>query len=155
MQARMKNHKLTTEQIDELLKYSSIGHLGTINNDGTPYVLPVHFVSYKNKVYIHGLSTGTKLNNIKNTPAICFEVEKMSGLILDDKACDVNTKYQSVVISGNACLIEDPSKKTEILQQIVSKYTPQLSGQTFPDSMIKGTGIIEIDPSKITGKYYE
>jgi hypothetical protein len=41
------------------------------------------------------------------------------------------------------------------LQAIVEKYTPQLSHLDFPEKMMKATGIIEIEPIEITGKYYK
>ncbi len=155
MQARMKQHQLADAEINELLSKSSVGHIATHNRDGFPYVLPVHFVYVDDKIYIHGLIQGTKIDNLKANPKVCFEVEDMEGLIMDDKACDVNTKYKSVVVFGNATMVEEVEKKIEVLDKIVGKYTPQLSGQKYPDNMLKGTGIIEISILSITGKYYK
>lgn len=155
MQARMKQHQLSETEISALLSKAQVGHIGTINSEGYPYVLPVHFVYYKGKIYIHGLIQGTKIENLIANPKVGFEVDIMEGLILDDKACDVNTKYQSVVIMGQAKMVHLVDKKIEILNQVVAKYTPQLAGQQYPENMLKGTGIIEITIDSITGKFYK
>ena len=154
MEGRMKEHQLTKEEIDTLLAEAKVGHLGTQNADGYPYVLPVHFAYTTDCIYIHGLNQGQKLTNIKNNNKICFETANMEGLILDDKACDVNTKYKSVVIFGTASMVDSKEEKIEALNKIVGKYTPQLSGQTYPDNMLKGTGVIKITIETMTGKYY-
>lgn len=155
MQNRMKEHQLTAEEIDTLLAKVKVGHLATINSDGFPYVVPVHFVYGAGVIYIHGLNRGTKLDNIKANAKICFETADMQGLILDDKACDVNTQYQSVVAFGTAGIVEDIAEKTEALNKVVGKYTPQLAGQQYPDNMLKATGIIKITIETVTGKYYK
>ena len=154
MQGRMKEHPLTTEEINALLDKAKVGHLGSLNADGTPYVTPVHFYYNDNTFYIHGLNQGQKIDNILRTPNVCFEVSEMLGLILDDAACDVNTSYNSVIAQGCATLVEDTDEKTDALQNIVGKYTPQLKGQVFPDKMLKATGVIKVTAKEITGKYY-
>ncbi len=155
MENRMKQNQLTVEQINDLLASSKVGHLATNNGDGYPYVVPVHFAYNKDCIYVHGLNRGQKLQNIQNDGKICFEVSQMEGLILDDKACDVNTAYQSIVIFGSAAIVDDKDEKIEALNQVVSKYTPQLAGQEFPENMLKGTGIIKISIDTITGKFYK
>ena len=43
MRHRTKTHLLTKEQIDELLLKAEVGRLGTISEDGFPYILPIYF----------------------------------------------------------------------------------------------------------------
>ncbi len=155
MENRMKEHQLSAEEIDQLLTVSKVGHLGTQNADGFPYVVPVHFAYSPKCIYIHGLNRGQKLTNIQNNPKICLEVSQMEGLILDDKACDVNTKYQSVVIFGKAEMVEETEEQIEALNQVVGKYTPHLAGQQYPEEMLIATGIIKITIEKMTGKFYK
>ena len=73
----------------------------------------------------------------------------------NDIPCDVNTRYESVVVRGTAALLEDDGHKREILSLIVAKYTPQLSHRPLPQGMVHGTAVIEITPSAVTGKYYD
>lgn len=157
MQNRMKTHQLTKEQICELMKKQHVGTLATVNDDGSPYVTPVHFVYADGKIYIHGLPVGQKVENIINNGFVSFNTYNMDGYILDDegKPCDTNTAYQSVVAQGKAVMVDDKQEKTRILDLIIAKYTPQLSGKTLPENMVNGTGVIAVEVTEITGKYWD
>ncbi len=156
MQVRMKEHQLSPEEINKILKTEQVGNLGTMSPKGFPYITPVHFVLIDNKIFVHGLNKGSKLNNIKMNSNVGFEIYKYNNLIHDqDLPCDTNTNYQSVIILGLAKLIDDEAIKIKVLDEVVNKYTPQHSGKSFPPAMIKATGIIEITPLSTTGKYYK
>ena len=156
MQHRMKTHPLTEEQIGHLFSRSLTGSLATLNGDGSPYVTPVHFIYHDGFICFHGLPKGQKIDNIKADPRVSMTVYEMDSLMLDpqEKPCDTNTKYQSVIISGTASLIDNIEDKEMILLEIVKKYTPQLAGNPIPEKMIKGTAVIRIQIGDITGKFY-
>lgn len=155
MQNRMKTHQLTEEEINQLLKEETVGHLATVSADGIPYVIPVHFVHNNQKIYIHGLIRGQKLDNIAANANVCFETDRFETFIMpeDDSPCDVNTQYKSVIITGTAKVIDDEKIKVDALNKIVEKYTPLLAGIDFGNS-IKATAVIEISVVECTGKYY-
>ena len=156
MQHRMKTHPLTEEQINNLLQRAQTGSLATLNPDGTPYSTPIHFVYYDNAIFVHGLPKGKKLDNIAQDSRVGFSVFEMDKLLLDPdgKSWDTNTKYESVIISGTAKLVDDIEEKRNALNKIVEKYTPHLINNEIPNNMIKGTAVIRIDVTEITGKYY-
>ncbi len=156
MQHRMKTHPLTEEQINNLLQREQTGTLATLNPDGTPYSTPIHFVYYDNAIFVHGLPKGKKLDNIAHDSRVGFSVFEMDKLLLDPdgKSWDTNTKYESVIISGTAKLVDDMEEKRNALNKIVEKYTPHLVNNEIPSNMVKGTAVIRIDVTEITGKYY-
>lgn len=153
----MKKFQLTLEQIDRLLHRADTGRFATINENGYPYVIAMHFVYFNKKIYMHGLPKGQKIDNLKRNPKACFEVDELFGLLTDniENACDTEAEYNSVVIIGNASLLEDLDYKREVLNNLVEKYTPQLVGKELPDNMIKGTAVIEIEIVECTGKYHK
>ena len=155
MQYRMRKHQLSEEEITKLLTKQPVGNLATINENGYPYVVPVHFTYHEGKIYIHGLPKGQKINNIQANEKVCFETYFMKGFILDEKPCDVNTEYESVVIMGTAAIVDDFDLKEAVLNKIVKKYTPHLEGTKMPDNVIRGTGVIEVTIEECTGKYYK
>jgi len=156
MQNRMKTHQLEETEINSLLAAESVGRLATVNADGTPYITPVHYVYFNQKIYIHGLIRGQKTDNIAANPNVCFEIDQFEKLIFpeDESPCDVNTQYKSVIITGNAKIVEDEKLKADALNLIVEKYTPNLSELPFGNS-IKATNVIEIEVKEMTGKYYQ
>ncbi|WP_291302629.1 pyridoxamine 5'-phosphate oxidase family protein [Desulfovibrio sp. MES5] len=151
----MKKYPLSQEKIHDLLTVEPVGRLASTGADGFPYITPVHFVFMEGKIVIHGLAVGEKLANIKRDPRVCFEVERMLGLIHDaEKPCDTNTTYESVIIRGHATVVADTDVKLAVLDAFVRKYTPQHSGKSYPEAMVKMTGIIELSIQSCTGKYY-
>ncbi len=156
MQGRMKQHPLSPKEINEVLNNQQVGRIATHNENGYPYIVPVHYVIHDEKIYIHGLIKGQKISNLITHNKVGFEVDEMGAIIPDhENPCDTNTAYRSVIILGTAKMIEDRAMKEKILQAVVEKYTPQLSHLSFPENMMKATGIIEIEPVEMTGKYYK
>lgn len=157
MQYRMKTHPLSDDRLNDLLNRVETGSLATINEDGTPYNTPVHFVYINSSIYVHGLPKGQKIDNINRNSKVGFTAYEMQGLLLDEngKPCDTNTKYESAIATGIAALVTDLEEKRMVLQQIVSKYTPHLANVTLPENMVKGTAVIRINTEELTGKYYE
>lgn len=157
MQHRMKTHPLTKDEIDNLLDKTQTGSLATLNTNGLPYVIPVHYIYINNLIYIHGLPKGQKIDNIKSNSSVSMTVYEMEGLLLDPNGdpCNTNTKYQSVIIDGTAVLLKDIEQKRSALSSFIKKYTPHLLNKPLPENMVKGTAVIQISIDKITGKYYK
>lgn len=157
MQHRMKSHQLTAEQINRLLQECRTGSLATVGNDNAPYITPIHYVYKDGSIYFHGLPNGQKISNIKANPYVSFNVYNMVGLLLDESGnpCDTNTEYQSVIAQGRAEIVSDIDRKRAVLDAIVDKYTPRYSGQRLPDNMVKGTAVVAINVTELTGKYWE
>lgn len=155
MQGRMKSHQLTEKQIEDLLLEEHIGRLATLNSNGFPYVTPVHFIYSNKNIYIHGLVKGQKIDNIQNNPKVCFEIDKIGKFLLSEVPCEVNTEYVSVIIMGEAKILNNEDEKTEVLKKIVEKHVPSLVGREFPKNMLKAIGVIEVSVIKCTGKFYK
>lgn len=156
MQHRTKTHLLTKEEIKEALNLAQVGRIGIVCSDGLPYVLPLHFVYADEKIYLHGLPKGKKIEGIKQNPNVCFEIDQMVSLLKEgvENPCDVNTEFNSVILQGKASLVGDFEEKKSALKRIVEKFTPLLINQEIPDKMIQGTAIIRIDILNSTGRYY-
>ncbi len=157
MQYRMKTHPLSEEKLNDLLSRVQTGSLATLNEDGTPYNTPVHFVYVNECIYVHGLPKGQKIDNIIRDSKVGFTVYEMQALLLDanGKPCDTNTKYESAIVTGRAALVGDLEEKRMALQKVVEKYTPQLAHVPLPENMVRGTAVIRISIVELTGKYYE
>ncbi len=156
MQYRMKTHQLSAEVCFDLLDNIQVGCLATVGEDGAPYALPVHFVLLDDKIYVHGLPAGEKVENIRRDPNVCLTAWVMEGFLEDPQGrpCETNTAYHSVVVKGRAHMVEDSARKMAVLWAIVAKYQPMLTGVRFPEAMLEGTGVIEIEIAEMTGKYW-
>ena len=156
MQHRMKEFTMTDTAITALLERAQVGRISTVNEDGYPYTVSVHFYWDGTAIYFHGLPKGQKLDNIAHCPKVCFEVSEMTGLLLEDipMACKADTAYESVVILGDAALLTDVEEKRTIFGHIVEKYAPEWADKTLPDANVAGTAVVKVTPKAITGKYH-
>ena len=157
MQPNMKNHMLSQEEIDSVLHRAHVGHLGTLHPDGYPYVTPIHYLYMDGKIYIHGTDVGQKVENLLRDPRVGFAVYDGGAYQIAAQpktACNVNTEYESVIITGKARLIEDEALKYRVLQEVVRKYVPSMEQYPMPEASVAVTGVIEMEIETITGKYY-
>lgn len=157
MQHRMKEFTMSKEAIDNMLERSKVGRISTLGADGYPYCVAVHFVADSGKIYFHGLKQGEKITNILSNPKVCFEVDEYIALQADNlrNPCDADAEYESIVIRGNAKIMEDFDEKKAVLTKIITKYAPELLSLEMPEARIKGTAVVEIEIHNITGKYHK
>ena len=157
MQHRMKEFTMDDGAVKALLKKAQYGHISTIGKDGYPYTVAVHFVYLNDKIYFHGLPRGQKLDNISNCPKVCFNVDKLKKVMLEgiESPCTADAEYESVVIIGEAKILDEAELKIKILKEIVKKYISKSPDMPIPEKMIKGTAVVEVDIKSITGKYHK
>lgn len=69
--------RLTIEEIEDVLKKNTLGHLGC--NDGNKmYIVPVSYV-YDGKFVIAHSVVGKKIQMMRKNPQVCFEVEEIEN----------------------------------------------------------------------------
>lgn len=157
MQPNMMEHQLTPEEMQRVLAEGHVGHLGTTHPDGYPYVTPIHFLYMDEKIYIHGLDTGQKVENLLRDPRVGFAVYTGGTYQMAEAprtACNVNTEYECVILTGRAKLVDDEALKYRVLQETVRKYVPAMEAYPMPEESVAATGVIELTIEKMTGKYY-
>lgn len=157
MQRRMKEFPMTPEAVSALLERAAVGRISTINEDGYPYTVAVHFVYEDGKIYFHGLPKGQKLDNIARCAKVCFEVSEMKSLLVEglESPCKADTAYESVVALGDAELLTDAAKKRKILTKIIDKFMPRHRDLPMEENRVNGTAVVEIRVAQLTGKYHE
>jgi nitroimidazol reductase NimA-like FMN-containing flavoprotein (pyridoxamine 5'-phosphate oxidase superfamily) len=154
MQNRMRLYQLDAKRVEAVLREAPTGYLGTVGPDGYPYVTPVHFVWLEGKIYIHGNPKGTKIDNLRANPKVSLAIAIEGGLIHSDSGCDTNTRFESVIVKGDARVFADRDRAPQILEEFVAKYTPQHKDKPLDPKNVRMTGILEIEVAAVTGKYY-
>ena len=152
MQAKMKMHQMTAQEVDTFLEQADVGRVGTLGADGFPYLVPVHFAVVNGYIYFHGLNAGEKLENITRNAKVGFEADAMDSLRQGETACSTGTRYTSVIVKGEAVRVDAPAEIMAALGAIVEKYTPQHKGAAFSDADVRGIGVVRITVREKTGK---
>jgi hypothetical protein len=71
-----------------------------------------------------------------------------------ENPCDVNTEFNSIIVQGDACIVENIEEKKEALAKIIEKFAPHLADKELPENMVQGTAVIRIAIKECVGRYY-
>jgi nitroimidazol reductase NimA-like FMN-containing flavoprotein (pyridoxamine 5'-phosphate oxidase superfamily) len=141
--------QVTHDEAMEILGQAEYGVLSTIDKDGYPYGLPLHYIVLNGAVYLHCALEGHILDTISNNNRVCFTVVGYSELL----ASSFTANYESVIVFGKANLSEGP-EKVDMLQALVRKYSPEYydKGMKVIEAFKDKCSVIRIDIEHITGK---
>jgi nitroimidazol reductase NimA-like FMN-containing flavoprotein (pyridoxamine 5'-phosphate oxidase superfamily) len=157
---RRKHSEVTDpKEIARIFSLTNIGRMATIGRDGYPYITPVNFVSLDDNIYFHCALKGEKLDNLKQDPRVCFEVDVPLSYIDRDldptrPTCHLHQYYHCVIIRGKAVVVEDPKLKVAALNALVAKHEGnddfELVNENMP--LCKACHVIEIKPESVSAK---
>lgn len=110
----------------DFLRVGMTAHVGTVNSDGGPYVVPLVYVYEEGDLlYLHtGAHQGHFLTNVQRDPRICVEVSDIGPLHKGKRfACDSALVYSSVIVFGPVrILYHDREKKSWFLDRLLEKH---------------------------------
>lgn len=149
-------------KIDEFLRKQRVGILALVTGEGEfPYAVPLNYVFYRGKIYFHGMGSGKKNNILKEEQKACFTVYEEFGTVSDPVPAKCDTAYFSVMLFGSVELVTDLKTKTEVLQQLLSKFLPGFFKQPVSEVFVdkyrssldkKAVAVYELQPAQITAK---
>ena len=118
------------EKIVNFLNEEKTGRIGSIDEKGYPQIIPMNFVFTNNAIYMHSHIRGEKLDNIKRDSKVGFEVDKnlefLPSYFFDpEDASLADTLYISVIIKGEASMINENKEKVLALNALMKKYQPE------------------------------
>ena len=146
---RRMDKAMDEEAALELLKRCEYGVLSTVGGEGYPYGVPVNYALKNRVIYFHCATEGHKLDNILENPKVSFCVVGDTEII----SKNFSTKYESVILFGNASLVEDDNEKKEALLEIIKKYSPDYieSGKKYIASDFNKTKVVKVEIDHLTG----
>ena len=139
------------EETKNFLQTSSVGRLGII--DSGPYVIPFlyYYDPKKGEILLHCAKKGRKIDALKSSGDVCFEVDEMKNVVSANIPCEYDLVFRSVVVFGDASFVDEPQKKADALNLIFSKYSGK-SGKNIDAKTAEGTQIVKIKITSLTGK---
>ena len=118
--------QMPDEEARDFLKQQKTAHVGTVDRNGWPYVVPlVYIYEGGDSLYLHtGNHQGHFLTNVQHNPRICVQVSEIGPLHKGKRfACDSALVYSSVVVYGAVqILAHDREKKSWFLDRLLEKY---------------------------------
>jgi len=136
-------------EVEEIIRKSLVCRLALVDGE-RPYIVPLCFGYQDNTLYFHSAREGKKLELLKTNPNVCFEFDTDTELQQGKSACDWGMTYRSVIGFGDATLVEGIEDKRHALDIIMRQYAEGTFDYT--DAVLKGTAVIKVDISAMTGK---
>ena len=155
--------KLVIKSKTKIIKFlngEDTGRISSIDEHGFPQIVPMNFVFLNDSVYMHSHIRGEKIENIKRNSKVGFEVDRnlefLPSYFSDpEDASLADTLYISVVIKGEALLVENNEEKVLALNGLMKKYQPEGRYKPMDKDMdvLDATAVIKIIPKEMNGKY--
>jgi nitroimidazol reductase NimA-like FMN-containing flavoprotein (pyridoxamine 5'-phosphate oxidase superfamily) len=111
------------DAVYRILDEGFLCHVG-FSVDGQPYVIPTSYGRKDANLYIHGSAASRMLRQMKDGVQVCITVTLLDGLVLARSIFNHSMNYRSVVILGEATLVEDPQEKLEALRVLSEQIVP-------------------------------
>jgi len=147
-------------KIIEFLNEEKTGRISSIDENGYPQIIPMNFVFINDVIYMHSHTKGEKLDNIKRNTKVGFEVDRnlefLPSYFFDpNDASLADTLYISVVIKGEAKIVEDVKEKVLALNGLMEKYQPEGNYEPMNENMevLDAVAVIKVIPKEMNGKY--
>lgn len=142
----MVNISMSKKMEEEFLYGGRILRLATINQDGTPHVVPIWYLYENGKIYIHTEASSIKVRNIRrnNNVAMCVDV----GEFYYD--------LKNVILRGKARIPKDEELATRTAEKIQVKYFGSCSHPQAREYLSKKANniVIEIEPKRRSSQDY-
>jgi nitroimidazol reductase NimA-like FMN-containing flavoprotein (pyridoxamine 5'-phosphate oxidase superfamily) len=135
-------HEFVRKDLDEqgiagLLSKVRVGHLGTVDRSGKPYIVPISFNYVDGTIYFHG-GKGQKMDNIRGNSNICFEVISLQPpeYLYRSSGRTVRQNWECVIVRGEAEEVTDEAERVKVFgeagkKMLVCKVNPEtISGRT-------------------------
>jgi nitroimidazol reductase NimA-like FMN-containing flavoprotein (pyridoxamine 5'-phosphate oxidase superfamily) len=102
-----------------------IGHVGSIDDSGSPIVLPVAIAldPDTDRVLFHGSTGAGMFRRLAAGAPACLTVTHLDGLVIARSAFESSMNYRSVVVLGR-CEVLDGDEKLAALRVLTDHLTP-------------------------------
>ena len=139
--------------IKALLDQTPVGRIATINRKGYPVIKPLNFIYLDGKIYFHSSKKGEKISDIRRGSPVCFELDQPIAYVpARGPACKASYYYRSVIIKGEAALVNARRRKMEILEKLMEKYQPEGNYEEISEEVLEKTAVVEISIEEMTCK---
>lgn len=147
---RRKDRLQDTEFARSVIRTAEYGVLSMVDQDNTPYAIPVSPALVGDTVYIHGATEGKKLAVIANNRKVCLVCVGKTRLLPGE----FSTEYESTIVYGTAAIVGSDAEKTEALLAIARKYSPQFMDKAvaYIERALHQTVVVRITIEEMTAK---
>ena len=141
--------------IAAILDEALICHLGLVDPDGRPFVIPTIHARAGDTLYVHGSPASRALRAAAGDGVeCCVAVTIVDGLVLARSAFHHSMNYRSVVVYGRATRVEDLDEKRVALDAIVEHVLAGRGADSRPpnDKELRSTLVLRLPLDEASAK---
>jgi nitroimidazol reductase NimA-like FMN-containing flavoprotein (pyridoxamine 5'-phosphate oxidase superfamily) len=141
------------ETIEAILDEAIVSHVATIGEGDYPIVIPTLHARQGDHVYIHGSAASKTLRRAERME-ICLTTTLLDGLVLARSAVHHSVNYRSVVVFGQAELVEGSDDKRAALRAFTDKLVPGrwADVRTPSELELKATAVLRLPLTEASAK---
>ncbi|WP_090601652.1 pyridoxamine 5'-phosphate oxidase family protein [Mycobacterium lentiflavum] len=141
------------DTVHRILDEALICHLGYLN-DGRPVVLPTTHARLGETLYLHGSTGSRPMRNAGEGLPVCVTVTLVDGLVLARSALHHSLVYRSVIVLGDAHLVDDPAEKSRALAALLDHIAPGRAADCrAPNAReLAATAVLALDLVEVSAK---
>ncbi|ETB20131.1 flavin-nucleotide-binding protein [Mycobacterium avium subsp. avium 11-4751] len=145
--------------VHRILDEALICHLGYLSG-GRPVVLPTTHARRGETLYLHGSTGGGPVLAARAARPrgaglpICVTVTLVDALVLARAAMHHSVNFRSVVVLGDARVVDDPAEKSRALSSLLDHIAPGRAADCrAPDAReLAATGVLALDLAEVSAK---
>jgi len=136
-----------------ILDEGFICHVGFVS-DSQPFVIPTSYGRRDDNLYIHGSAASRMLRHLAQSLPVCVTVTLLDGLVLARSIFNHSMNYRSVVVLGNAVLVDDPAEKLDALRLLSEHILPgRWNDSRQPNEKeLKATSVLRLPINEFSAK---
>jgi nitroimidazol reductase NimA-like FMN-containing flavoprotein (pyridoxamine 5'-phosphate oxidase superfamily) len=144
------------QTVHQILDEALICHLGYLNADA-PVVLPTTHARLGETLYLHGSTGSGPMLAARSAPAglpVCVTATLVDALVLARAAMHHSVNFRSVVVRGDARVVDDPAEKLHALGALLDHIRPGRAAdcRTPNPRELAATGVLALDLAEVSAK---
>jgi len=148
-----KRAQYDREAVHRILDEGFICHVGFVV-DGQPFVIPTGYARVDDRLFIHGSQASRMLRAVGKGIDVCLTVTLVDGLVLARSAFHHSMNYRSVVVFGQATVVDDGVEKLAALRALSEHMIPgrwdEVRGPSEPE--MKATVVLSLPLEEVSAK---
>ena len=139
--------------IEDTLDEAIVCHVG-FALDGAPWVVPMLHARDGDQLYLHGAVGNHLLRSLATGVQACATATLIDGLVLARSAFHHSANYRSVMVFGEARLVDDIEEKRAALDVLVDRVLPGRAADSRPGSLseLERTMVVALPISEASAK---
>lgn len=145
------------EWIRSFLHEAQVGHIAS-SYEGQPFINPTTFWydEDNHQIVFHSNVAGRIRSNIESNPKVSLEASTLGRLLPSNVALEFSLQFRSVVVFGNAKVVEGSDEARRLLYGLIRKYFPNMTAgkeyREITDKELRATSVYIIEIEAWSGK---